>query len=233
MLGMSCVRPRLEHLMSRHRLLAVLAPVVGLALAGCGVTPPVGPATSAAPSPTMSSVTPTATPTPTMSSATPTPTPTADTSLELRGDGVGTLTFGTKQADVTDLLVDRLGDPDESSQGILCELNDASPWAQTVIYGGLWVQYTAKDQKKKSPRSLSAWGFSVKEPFSAPLKMQDDVPLNLTFAQLKAKYPKGKLQNLNLGEGDGGKMFTLPNKIRFIGSGKPDMVSAGELGVCE
>jgi len=28
-------------------------------------------------------------------------------------------------------------------------------------------------------------------------------------------------------------MFTLPNKIRFIGAGKPDMVSAGELGVCE
>ncbi|HEX5334828.1 MAG TPA: hypothetical protein VFW55_03040 [Propionicimonas sp.] len=217
--------------MSRHRLLAVLAPVVGLALAGCGVTPPVASPTSAAPTPTVSSATPT--PTPTVSSATPTPTPTVDTSVELRGDGVGTLKFGSKQVDVTDLLVDRLGEPDESSQGILCELNDASPWAQTVIYGGLWVQYTAKDQKKKSPRSLSAWGFSLKEKFAAPLKMQDGVPLNLTFAQLKAKYPAGKLENLNLGEGDGSKMFTLPNKIRFIGAGKPDMVSAGELGVCE
>ena len=217
--------------MSRHRLLAVLAPVVGLALAGCGVTPPVATSTTAAPTPTVSSATPT--PTPTMSSATPTPTPTVDTSVELRGDGVGTLTFGSKQVDVTDLLVDRLGEPDESSQGILCELNDASPWAQTVIYGGLWVQYTAKDQKKKSPRALSAWGFSLKEKFAAPLKMQDSVPLNLTFTQLKAKYPAGKLENLNLGEGDGSKMFTLPNKIRFIGAGKPDMVSAGELGVCE
>lgn len=217
--------------MSRHRLLAVLAPVVGLALAGCGVTPPVAPSTSAAPSPTVSSVTPS--PTPSMSSATPTPTPTADTSVELRGDGVGTLKFGAKQVDVTDLLTDRLGDPDESSQGILCELNDSSPWAQTVIYGGLWVQYTAKDQSRKSPRSLSAWGFTLKDTFAAPLKMQDAVPLNLTFTQLKAKYPKGKLENLNLGEGDGGRMFTLPSKIRFIGASKPDMVSAGELGVCE
>ncbi len=219
--------------MSRHRLLAVLAPVVGLALAGCGVTPPVATPATVAPTPTVSSVMPTPTPTPTMSSATPTPTPTVDTSVELRGDGVGTLKFGAKQVDVTDLLTDRLGDPDESSQGILCELNDASPWAQTVIYGGLWVQYTAKDQKKKSPRALSAWGFSLQEKFAAPLKMQDGVPLNLSFTQLKAKYPAGKLENLNLGEGDGSKMFTLPNKIRFIGAGKPDMVSAGQLGVCE
>jgi hypothetical protein len=168
-----------------------------------------------------------------MSSATPTPTPTPDTSVELRGDGVGTLKFGAKQVDVTDLLTARLGEPDESSQGILCELDDSSPWAQTVIYGGLWVQYTAKDQKKKSPRSLSAWGFSLQEKFAAPLKMQDAVPLNLGFAQLKAKYPGGKLENLNLGEGDGGKMFTLPNKIRFIGGNKPDTVSAGQLSICE
>ena len=67
----------------------------------------------------------------------------------------------------------------------------------------------------------------------APLEMADGLPLNLTFSQLKARYPGGKLENLNLGEGDGSRMFTLPNKIRFIGAGKPDMVSAGELGVCE
>jgi len=215
--------------MSRHRLLAVLAPMLGLTLTACGVTPPVAPSTSAAPTPTVSSATPTLTPTPSVSSA----TPTVDTGLELRGDGVGTLKFGAKQVDATDLLTDRLGDPDESSQGILCELNDASPWAQTVIYGGLWVQYTARDQSKKSPRSLSAWGFTLKDTFAAPLKMQDAVPLNLTFTQLKAKYPKGKQENLNLGEGDGGRMFTLPNKLRFIGADKPDTVSAGELSFCE
>lgn len=183
--------------MSRHTLLACLAPVVGLALTACGVTPPVVASTSAVPSPTVSSVTPT--PTPSVSSATPTPTPTADASLQLRGDGVGTFTFGAKQVDVADLLSDRLGEPDESSQGILCELDDSSPWAQTVIYGGLWVLYTAKDKSKKSSRNLSAWGFNLKEKFAAPLAMQDAVPLNLSFTQLKAKYPKGKLENLNLG----------------------------------
>ena len=84
--------------MSRHPLLALLAPVVGLALTACGVTPPVALPSSAAPSPTVSSATPTPTPTPSVTSATPTPTPTPDTSLELRGDGLGTLKFGANRA---------------------------------------------------------------------------------------------------------------------------------------
>lgn len=219
--------------MSRHRLLSLLVPALGLALAACATTPPVAPATSAAPSPSpmVSSVTPT--PTPSATSATPTPTPTLAARLTLRGDGLGKFSFGAKQVDVADSLVEFLGEPDESSQGILCELDDSSPWGQTVNYGGLWVLYTAKNQAKKSPRNLAAWGFSLKEKFAAPLEMQDAVPLTLTFAQLKAKYPKGKLESLNLSEGDGSRMFTLPNKLRFIGSSKPDMVSAGRLTVCE
>jgi hypothetical protein len=235
MLGTSGVPTMTGALMSRRRLLVLLAPALGLALTACGVTPPVA-TTSATPSATVSSTTPTPMPTPTATSASPTPTPTPTpsvTALELRGNGVGTFAFGAKQVDVTDLLTDQLGDPDESSQSILCELDDTSPWAQTVNYGGLWVLYTAKDQSKKSPRNLAAWGFSLREKFAAPLTMQDAVPLNLSFAQLKAKYPKGKLENLNLGEGDGSKMFTLPSKIRFIGSSKPDMVSAGLLTLCE
>lgn len=220
--------------MSRNRLLVFLAPALGLALAACATTPPVGPATSATPLPTVTSATPTPTPTPTVTSATPTPTPTDEgASLTLRGDGLGEFEFGAKQVDVGELLGDQLGDPDESSQGILCEFDDSSPWAQTVIYGGLWVQYTAKDQSKRSSRYLAAWGFSLAEEFAEPLQMADDVPLNLTFSQLKARYPGGKLENLNLGEGDGSRMFTLPNKIRFIGVSKPEMVSAGKLGICE
>ena len=221
--------------MSRHSLLIFLAPALGLALAACAVTPPVAPATSAASSasPGASSVTPTPSTTPSATSASPTPTPTKAATLVLRGNGLGGFAFGTKQVDVTDALTEVLGEPDESSQGILCELDDTSPWAQTVNYGGLWVLYTAKDQKKKSARNLAAWGFSLSDKFAAPLEMQDTVPLNLTFAQLKAKYPTGKLENLNLGEGDGSRMFTLPNKLRFIGAGKPDMVSAGRLSICE
>jgi hypothetical protein len=181
----------------------------------------------------VTSATPLPTPSPTSVTPTPTPTPTPAARLTLRGDGLGDSRFGAKQVDVADALTTLLGDPDESSQGILCELDDSSPWAQTVNYGGLWVLYTAKDQSKKSARNLAAWGFSLQEKFAAPLEMQDAVPLTLTFKQLKAKYPKGKLESLNLSEGDGSRMFTLPNKIRFIGSTKPDMVSAGRLTVCE
>ena len=220
--------------MSRPSLLIFLAPALGFALVACGVTPPVAPATSAAPSPSPSASSGMPTPTPTPSATPmPTPTPTKAATLVLRGNGFGEFAFGAKQVDVTDVLTEILGEPDESSQGILCELDDSSPWAQTLNFGGLWVLYTAKDQKKNSTRNLAAWGFSLKEKFAAPLEMQDAVPLNLTFAQLKAKYPTGKLENLNLGEGDGSRMFTLPNKLRFIGAGKPDMVSAGKLSVCE
>jgi hypothetical protein len=61
--------------------------------------------------------------------------------------------------------------------------------------------------------------------------MQDDVPLNLTFNQLQAKYPAGKLENL-----DGGREFTLPNKLRFAtnpAASKPGLVLAGQKAPCE
>lgn len=162
-------------------------------------------------------------------SATPTPTPTMEASLTLRGDGIATFTFGARQVDVADVLNDRLGDPDSSEQGILCPLV-GSPWAELVVYGGLGVYYTAKDQSKESSRSLAAWSFNLEEKVPAPLAMQDDVPLNLTFNQLKAKYPAGKLEPSPFYE------FTLPNKLRFVnnpGVSKPAHVSAGQGIPCE
>lgn len=219
--------------MSRRPLLVLLAPALGLVLSACGTTQPGAPVTSPTPVPTpsVSSVTPSATPaTP---SATPSSTPSDDegANLVLRGDGLAEFKFGAKQLAVMELLEDQLGEPDESAQGILCQLDDSSPWAQTITYGGLWVQFEAKDQKKSSPRTLGAWGFQLSETFAEPLELADGVPLNLDFKQLKAKYPKGKLEDLGLG--DGSRMFTLPNKLRFVGAGKPDMVSAGSFSVCE
>jgi hypothetical protein len=217
-----------------RRLPFLLVPMLALGLAGCAITRPGAPLTtpaSASATPSMTSPSPTASGT-----ITPTPSPTLSddpgADLVLRGDGLGTYSFGAKQADVTQLLEDQLGEPDESSQGVQCELNDASPWAQTVTWGGFWVEYDAKDSSKKSPRTLAAWGFNVKEELQAPLTIQDDVPLDLTFSQLKAKYPKGKTEDLGLG--DGSKRFILPNKIFFLGSGnKPMRVQAGSFTLCE
>ncbi len=206
--------------MTGRRLLALLSPALAVALTACAVTPPAG--------------THSPTPTPTVTGA-PTPTTSVteatETDLVLRGDGMGPFLFGAKQADVVDLLTDQLGEPDESSQGILCELDDHSPWAQIVSYGGLWVRYTAEDQSKKSPRTFTAWGFTLGEPFDEPLSMAEEVPLDLSFAQLKAAYPAGKLRDLGLG--DDTKIFTLPNQISFVGAGRPHLVQAGDLGVCE
>lgn len=209
---------------------------LGLLLAACAVVNPAAPASSPA---TVASASPTPTPsvsvspTPTVTSASPSVTPSQDDAarLVLRGDGLGTFDFGAKQAPVVELLGDQLGSPDEAWQGILCELDDGSPWAETQSYGGLWVQFAAKDKQKSSPRTLAAWGFSLSENFAEPLKLADDVPLNLDFKELKATYPKGKLEDI--GFGDGSQMFTLPNKLRFIGTDKPDTVQAGKLTFCE
>jgi len=161
----------------------------------------------------------------------PTRTPSMEASLTLRGDGIGPFTFGAKQVDVAAVLHDRLGYPDSpSEQGILCS-RAGSPWAQGVVYGALWVYYTAKDQSQWSPRYLVAWGFDLDEKLPAALTMQDDVPLNLTFNQLKAKYPAGKLENLNWGP----RIFTLPNKLRFIDNpadARPALVIAGQGAPC-
>ncbi len=218
----------------RRVLTALLVALLGPGLVACATVSPVAPATpsgtptTATPTPVATSATPTATPTPTA-----TQTPTADNAtLVLRGDGLGAYSFGAKQGDVTALLEQALGKPDESSQGVRCPLDDGSPWAQTVNWGSFWVEYDAKDASKKSPRTLAAWGTSVGSPLPAPLVLQDDVPLTLTFAQLKAKYPAGKLQDLGLG--DGSKRFTLPNKIFFVGAGnKPLRAQAGVFGICE
>ena len=218
--------------MSLRRFLAL--PAV-LLLAACATVNPSAPATtpSTSPSSTAPSATVSATPTASATSASPSVSPSQEpaASLLLRGDGLATFNFGAKQAPVAELLSDQLGAPDETSQGILCELNDASPWAETRTYGGLWVQFVAADKRKSSPRTLSAWGFQLSEGFAPPLQMADDVPLTLSFKELKAKYPKGKLEDV--GFGDGTKMFTLPSQLRFIGAGKPDMVQAGELSFCE
>lgn len=215
--------------MIHRRLLVLLAAAIGVVLTACGTTPPapsVAPVET--PTPTVTSVTPT--PSPTSASASPSASEDPGANLVLRGNGLGSFGFGAKQADVAELLEDQLGDPDEKSSGILCELDDSSPWAETVVYGGLWVQYEAKDQSKKSPRYLSAWGFQLEHKFGAPLEIADNVPLNLTFKQLRAKYPKGKLQEVGF---DGAQLFTLPNKIQFLGSGKPDQVRAGKFSTCE
>ncbi|MBA3022236.1 hypothetical protein [Propionicimonas sp.] len=212
--------------MNRLGTLAGSAMVLALALAGCGKTPPFPtPTTPTAPA-SSASVSPSAPPT----SAKPSPTPSAS-ALTLAGDGIADLPFGTAQAEVVKVITARVGKPTTSMQGQSCELDASSPWAETVVYDDLWVQFSAKTTKKSSPRTLTAWGFQLNKALPKPWAMADGVPLNLTFNQLKAKYPAAKY--IKLGLPDGTKALELPNKLMFLGVGKPEVVRAGELTLCE
>lgn len=128
-------------------------------------------------------------------------------------------------------LTGRLGKPSSSSAGLYCELDSSSPWTETVMYSNLWVQYEAKDSKKASPRTLQGWGYQIKGPLPSRLALVDDVPINLSFKQLKAKYPGTK--TLDLGLEDGTVAVQLPNKLIFYGIKVPEVVRGGKIGVCE
>lgn len=148
----------------------------------------------------------------------------------LSGHGVGSHKFGTAEAKVEKTLDKALGEPDESIQGVSCDFDSGSPWQRTVIYDGLAVMFTAKTAKKSAPRTLNSWSLTLGGKLPK-VQLEDNIPLDLSFKQLKAKYPKGKLTDTGLG--DGSEVFTLPNGIRFVGVEQPDMVTGGELHFCE
>lgn len=198
-------------------------------LTGCGVTPPTP--TVALPSPTA----PTASATATASGTTTEPSPSATTPqaapVVLAGTGIAGLAFGAAEATVLTTLNARVGSAEDSHQGVLCELDSGSPWSQTVNYGGLSVLFVAKSKSKTAPRSLKAWSLRLGKPVNPTLAIADNVPLDLSFKQLKAKYPAAKLEDTGLG--DDSQILTLPNKLRFLGIGTPDLVQAGALLFCE
>jgi hypothetical protein len=200
--------------------------VLALALTGCAKTPPYPTEATSAPAPSVS-----ATPTP---KSTPTSTPSQSeqaAAVMLSGTGVADLPFGSGESQVLTTLKDQLGVPDQKIQGASCELVPDSTWAQTVLYGDVWIQFNAKDAKKTSPRTLTAWGYQLGQPLPKEFTIADHVPLNLSFNQLKAKYPAAKY--LDVGLPDGTKTLQLPNKLVFMGVGKPEVVRAGEIQLCE
>ncbi|MGB7963983.1 MAG: hypothetical protein WCF12_13640 [Propionicimonas sp.] len=197
------------------------------ALTGCAITPPTPPV--AGPSQTAQPMTPSA------SATTSEPSPAATTPsaspVVLAGTGLAGHPFGDAEATVLTTLNAALGGAEDSHQGLLCELDSGSPWSQTVNYGGLAVLFVAPSKSKTAPRSLKAWSLRLDQPVDPALAIADNVPLDLSFKQLKAKYPAAKLEDTGLG--DDSQILTLPNKLRFLGIETPDLVQAGALLFCE
>ena len=198
--------------------------VLALALTGCAKTPPYPSMVTSTPS--AAAPTPSPKPTP---SPTPSQTSTA-AAVVLDGNGLAGLRFGSAEAQVLSTLKSQLGTPDQAIQGQSCEQIADSPWAQTVLYGDVWVRFDAKDTKKTSPRMLAAWGYQLGNPLPSEFEIVDDVPLNLSFNQLKVKYPAARY--LNLGLPADTKVLQLPNKLMFMGTRQPEVVWAGEFQSC-
>lgn len=213
----------------KRRVLALVL-LFGFALAGAGCAKDQPDASPTPAESTATTSTPVASPTAVTPSASPSVSPTP-TALVLAGDGLGGFAFGTAQATVAGVLTERLGKPSDTASGRSCELDSSSPWVETLVFKNLWVEFQAKDSKKTSPRTLHGWGLQLNGSLPSTLAIADDVPLDLSFKELKAKYPGTK--TLNLGLEDGTVAIQLPNKLIFYGVKVPEVLRGGDIGVCE
>ncbi|MDR3070451.1 MAG: hypothetical protein LBU38_05525 [Propionibacteriaceae bacterium] len=232
---------------SRRRALTAAALFVGSALlvSACATTPPPQ-ASTGSPSPRETS-TQTAPPEPSLPNESLPPTPSVEPSpsgspsaspsasakevFELSGKGIGQYAFGTAEATVEKALQKRFGEPTGSFLGIQCEMDSKSPYISESDYGSLSVIYSAKDRSKKSARKLAAWGYNIEGGSQAGLSVAGNPPLDVDFVALHKKFPKGTLEET--GYGEDAYVFTLPNKIRLLGEGSPNLVAGGRIFDCE
>jgi hypothetical protein len=201
---------------------------------GCGITPPGStPSASAPPSPSVAPTSAPATPTAPATTASAQPTPSASpsvTALVLGGVALGKFAVGSPESAVVADLTARLGKPTDSDQGPLCSLDSGSRYSRILLYGPMWAQFVAADAKKASPRTLFNWGTIVERGLPKGVVMQDGVPLNLNWKQLKAKYPAAKAVETGA---EGTQALQLPNKLLFTGDDIPLQVQGGQFTACE
>lgn len=221
---------------------AACATAAVVVLTGCGTTPPVGLSPTPTPSASVSDASSTPSPSSSAMSNSPSATPTSSPSqsqaadgIVLAGKGIDTLPFGTAEDDVEAVLTAKVGKPDDTSSGPVCELNDATPYGRQLIYGGAVLQFESKPKgTKNSSRTFTAWVLELAQPLKPAMKLAAGYPADTTFAELKAKFPKGKLSTINLGDSQI-YVFRTPGGIWYQGDDKkkPNVIGAGKIGVCE
>ncbi|MDR1767497.1 MAG: hypothetical protein LBR32_03540 [Propionibacteriaceae bacterium] len=163
----------------------------------------------------------------------PSASPTPLEPIILAGDSVAGLPFKkTAEDDVAKLLTAELGPADDDYSGPFCELDPDTPYSRTLTYGGLSVLFLAKDDKSDSERYLNGWSFNLEENMVEPITLAEGLTTSLSFQELAAKFPKGKLEHNDL-IGDEGYTFTTPGGIKLNGNGSVEWISAGFDSMCE
>lgn len=229
------------------RLLPLLA--LGCAaclVTGCAVTPPVAltplASTTAAAPGTSPVATPDETPstTPSVSAPaqptrTPSASPPATRSVVLSATGIGAYRIGTPEATVLGFLSARLGKPDDSFSGPVCELDPNTPYGRQVGYGAAFLIFESAPKKgSNAPRKLAGWIVQTEEPLKAPLALAAGLPQAPTYAELSQQFPGGKLEELPIGA-ESFWLFTTPSGVWYRGEDKsaPDQIGAGQQRACE
>lgn len=218
-----------------HLLLATAA----LLLAGCATVPP----TSVSSAPATPPTTPSASPSPATPSTSVSPSviasPTASSPsaqpIVLGAKAVGANKFGTAETTVEAFLTAHVGKADDSHVGPVCELDSATPYGRQLGYGNVYVFFeSAAKGKKTSPRTLSGWLAQTGTPLPDGFVLADSLPLTTTYAELKQKFPAGKVEEIPLGE-SAFYVFTTPSGIWYRGEDDttPDQVGAGPMRTCE
>ena len=155
--------------------------------------------------------------------------------LLLHAKGVGQYAFGTAEATVEALLTARLGKPTDSYAGPVCELDDATAYGRQLGYGSVFLLFeSAPKGTKSSARKLTGWLASTSEKPKAPLALAPELPATPTYDDLKAAFPTGTLEEIELGEGSFW-VFTTPSGVWYRGEDNvaPDQIGAGPQQACE
>ncbi len=143
--------------------------------------------------------------------------------------------FGTAEGTVAALLNGKVGKPDGSYSGPICEVSNASPYGRQLNYGGAVFMFQSKAKgTSSSPRTFSSWVISLGEKMKGSIKLADGYPTDTTFAKLKSAFPSGKLTKIALGE-SAVYVFRTPSGIWYRGDDnkRPTDLGSGPMGTCE
>jgi hypothetical protein len=225
----------------------LLLGLLGLALSACAVQPPasttIPEGSPSVPSPSVEPSTPAVSQTEPIDEPSAGPIPSTDDTADpgedtpdpietvaagkvtLGASSLGDFKFGADEAKVTRWLEARFGEPGDTFEGIMCEMDDTSPYGVSLNFDELTVTFLAKDRKESSARTLQGWQYQFNGALGADFALQDGVDPSLTFGQLQKKYPKSKLEDTGMSY-----ILTLPNKIRLYAQVEADLADMIEAG---